>query len=157
MWNDTDTPLAYFISFRTRATWLHGDERGSIDRFHNRYGTRYIPPDPLWHRHNQRQLKSAPLILRASQRGATSRIGSHSLQGKRDRQLREDRLWLNDFTPWARKGNKIKLWNEQSVARAIDYVLDGQGDDYRIFRVVLKDFIREEISGLTGFTGFTRL
>jgi len=23
MWNDTDTPLAYFISFRTHGTWLH--------------------------------------------------------------------------------------------------------------------------------------
>jgi hypothetical protein len=29
----------------------------------------------------------------------------------------------------ARKGSKIRLWNEQSVARAIDYVLNGQGDD----------------------------
>jgi hypothetical protein len=70
MWNDTDIPLAYFISFRTRGMWLHGDQRGSIDRFHNRYSTPYIPPNELWHRHNQRQLKSAPLILRASQRGA---------------------------------------------------------------------------------------
>src|SRR6266566_1829504 len=25
MWNDTDTPLACFISFRTYGTWLHGD------------------------------------------------------------------------------------------------------------------------------------
>jgi hypothetical protein len=32
MWNDTDTPLAYFISFRTYGTWLIGDSRGSIDR-----------------------------------------------------------------------------------------------------------------------------
>ena len=45
------------------------------------------------------------------------------------RQLREDKLWLSDFSPWARKGSKIRLWNEQSVARAIDYVLNGQGDD----------------------------
>lgn len=45
------------------------------------------------------------------------------------RQLREDRLWLHDFSPWARKGSKIRLWNEQSIARAIDYVLHGQGDD----------------------------
>ena len=32
MWNDTDIPLAYLISFRCYGTWLHGDERGSIDR-----------------------------------------------------------------------------------------------------------------------------
>src|SRR5712671_5216228 len=57
MWNDTDTPLAYFISFRTYGTWLHGDKRGSIDRFHNRYRSPYIPPNAKWHRYNQQQLK----------------------------------------------------------------------------------------------------
>ena len=30
--NDSDTALAYFISFRSYGTWLHGDQRGSIDR-----------------------------------------------------------------------------------------------------------------------------
>ena len=34
-----------------------------------------------------------------------------------------------EFSPWADKGSKRKLWNERSVARAIDYVLNGQGDD----------------------------
>jgi hypothetical protein len=33
------------------------------------------------------------------------------------------------FSPWADKGSKRKLWNERSVARAIDYVLYGQGDE----------------------------
>ena len=32
------TPLAYFITFTCYGTWLHGDERGSIDDKHNRYG-----------------------------------------------------------------------------------------------------------------------
>jgi hypothetical protein len=68
MWNNTDTPLAYFISFRTYGTWLHGDERGSIDRFHNRYRSPYLPPNPTWHRYNQQQLKAPPLILGAKQR-----------------------------------------------------------------------------------------
>jgi len=45
------------------------------------------------------------------------------------RQLREDGLWPHAFSPWVRKGSKRKLWNEQSVARAIDYVLYGQGND----------------------------
>jgi REP element-mobilizing transposase RayT len=43
--------------------------------------------------------------------------------------LREGRLWLYEFSPWVRKGSKRKLWSEQSVARAIDYVLYGQGND----------------------------
>src|SRR5687767_4505235 len=36
MWNDTDVPLGYLITFRCYGTWLQGDTRGSIDRFHNR-------------------------------------------------------------------------------------------------------------------------
>jgi hypothetical protein len=70
MWNNTDTPLAYFISFRSYGTWLHGDKRGSIDRFQNQYGTPYIPPNEKWHRYNQKQLKARPLILGAQQRNA---------------------------------------------------------------------------------------
>jgi hypothetical protein len=46
MWNDTDMPLAYLITFRSYGTWLHGDQRGSIDRFHNRYKSPYIEPNP---------------------------------------------------------------------------------------------------------------
>src|ERR1041384_4992667 len=68
MWNDTDTPLAYFISFRTYGTWLHGDQRGSIDRFHNRYRSPYIPPNEKWRRYNEQRLKTQPLILNASAR-----------------------------------------------------------------------------------------
>ena len=45
------------------------------------------------------------------------------------RQLREEGLWRYNFSPWVRKGSRRKLWNERSVANAIDYVLYGQGDD----------------------------
>jgi len=45
------------------------------------------------------------------------------------RKLREDHLWPHPFSPWADKGSKRRLWNERSVANAIDYVLNGQGDD----------------------------
>src|SRR5687768_634413 len=70
MWNDTDTPLAYFISFRTYGTWLHGDLRGSIDRLHNRYDSPYLPANKNWLRHNQELMKSEPLILGAKQRAS---------------------------------------------------------------------------------------
>ena len=68
MWNDTDTPLAYFISFRTYGTWLHGDRRGSIDRFHNLYGSPYIEPNERWRRYKQQLLRAKPLILSPRQR-----------------------------------------------------------------------------------------
>src|SRR5881296_1928266 len=47
MWNDTDIPLAHLITFRCYGTWLHGDKRDSIDRFHNRYKTPYIDTNAL--------------------------------------------------------------------------------------------------------------
>ena len=68
MWNDTDIPLAYLITFRCYGTWLHGDERGSIDRFHNRYRSPYIDPNKKWHRHNAQVLAGQPVALDASQR-----------------------------------------------------------------------------------------
>ena len=37
----------YLITFRCYGTWLHGEERGSVDRrYYNRVGTAKIAPDP---------------------------------------------------------------------------------------------------------------
>jgi REP element-mobilizing transposase RayT len=163
MWNDTDTPLAYFISFRSYGTWLHGDRRGSIDRFHNGYRSPYIPQNQNWRHYNEQLLKAKPLILGAKQRrsikeavrdtcnkrkwvllalnvrtnhvhtvvSANRKAGLvlNALKANATRQLREDGQWSHPFSPWADKGSKRKLWNEQSVAKAIDYVLNGQGGD----------------------------
>ncbi len=68
MWNDTDIPIAYLITFRTYGTWLHGDERGSIDRFRNVYKSPFIAPDKKWQRHNVNTLKGEPVLLKAEQR-----------------------------------------------------------------------------------------
>src|SRR5258707_9754464 len=73
VWNDTDIPLAYLITFRCYGTWLHGDKRGSIDRFHNRYKSPYIEPNQSWHYHNALALESQPLVLDASQRQSVDR------------------------------------------------------------------------------------
>ena len=53
----------------------------------------------------------------------------NALKANATRQLREDQLWLHESSPWADKGSKRLLWTERSVANAIDYVLNGQGDD----------------------------
>jgi len=163
MWNDTETPLAYFISFRTYGSWLHGDKRGSIDRFHNRYGDPYIPPNETWQRHNRRQLKRIPFLLGPKERGSAEKairetcgirkwhlqafnvrtnhvhtvvtanrppeLVLNAFKANATRQLRQDKLWPHSFSPWADKGSKRRLWNERSVANAIDYVLNGQGSD----------------------------
>ena len=163
MWNDTETPLAYFISFRTYGTWLHGDQRGSIDRFHNRYGDPYLPANEARQTRNHKRLKTDPFMLAAQARRSvetairetcsirkwhlqafnvpTNHIHTvvtasrkpelvlNALKSNATRRLREDQLWTHQFSPWADKGSKIRLWNERSVANAINYVLNGQGDD----------------------------
>jgi len=63
-------PLAYLITFRAHGTWLHGDSRGSVDRFRNRYGTPLIPPDRRWRRYNERTMKVPPVKLSAQRRAA---------------------------------------------------------------------------------------
>jgi REP element-mobilizing transposase RayT len=68
MWNDTDIPLAYLITFRCYGTWLHGDARGSIDRFRNQYQSPYIEANEKWHRHNLQNLKGESVNLNANQR-----------------------------------------------------------------------------------------
>jgi REP element-mobilizing transposase RayT len=163
MWNDTDTPLAYFLSFRSYGTWLHGDKRGSVDRFHNKYGTPRLPENAKWFNYNQTSLRAAPLILGPNERRVikeaireTSNIRKwtvialnvrtnhvhvvvnapvdpervlNAFKANATRKLREVKLWPHSFSPWVRKGSKRRLWNEKSVARAIDYVLYGQGDE----------------------------
>jgi REP element-mobilizing transposase RayT len=164
MWNDTDIPLAYLITFRCYGTWLHGDERGSIDRFHNHYKSPYMPPSRTWQRHNNRMLRSEPVNLVATQRESveaaireTCRIRKwllraisvrtnhvhvvasigvakperalNAFKANATRQMRQDGCWSQSHSPWADKGSKKHLWNERSVERAIDYVINGQGDE----------------------------
>ena len=68
MWNDTDIPLAHLITFRSYGTWLHGDARGSVDRFHNQYQSPYLSPNPKRLEHNLSLLSREITILKAKQR-----------------------------------------------------------------------------------------
>ncbi|MCC6675828.1 MAG: transposase [Phycisphaerales bacterium] len=60
-------PVAYFISFRTYGTWLHGDERGSVDREHNEFDTPLIAPQRalrLW----EQSTAGTPVVLAQNRR-----------------------------------------------------------------------------------------
>ncbi|MFA6044456.1 MAG: transposase [Phycisphaerales bacterium] len=37
--------LAFFLTWHSYGTWLHGDARGTMDDVHNRAGTPRLPPD----------------------------------------------------------------------------------------------------------------
>ena len=69
-WNDNDIPLGYLITIRTYGTWLPGDERGSINRFHNIFRSPLVPPNPVLERQHQAKLKSEPFIHNSIKRSA---------------------------------------------------------------------------------------
>ena len=68
-----DGPLAYFITFHTYGTWLHGDERGSMDRQHNEPGTPCLPPNEQRRRREEAALQHAPVTLSARARDVVER------------------------------------------------------------------------------------
>lgn len=68
--NEEHIPLGYIITFRCYGTWLHGDERGSVDRDNNRYGAPFIPPNEPWRKHKESLLKHPPVELDAQRRAA---------------------------------------------------------------------------------------
>jgi hypothetical protein len=62
-------PLGYLITMRTYGTWLHGDERGAMDRRHfHRYGAPKIPTSLALVQAETRQLKHPPVTLNNAQR-----------------------------------------------------------------------------------------
>ena len=67
-YDDNEFPLAYFISFRTYGTWLHGDERGSVNRKQNKYGTPRIAPNARLQKAERKLLKHPPVTLDGYQR-----------------------------------------------------------------------------------------
>lgn len=61
---ERSTAKAFLITFRCYGTWLHGDERGSVDRrYYNRFGTPKIAPDPIQTLRKSRQMKSEAFLL----------------------------------------------------------------------------------------------
>ena len=164
MWNDADIPLAFLITFRSYGTWLHGDERGSVNRFRNQYRSRRLPPEEKWIETNTQRLKGEIVTLNTAQRlcaEAAARetcevrgwrlhafnartnhvhtvvsigekkpeIALNAFKANATRKMRESGCWKSEMSPWADKGSKRSLWNERSIARAIDYVLYEQGDE----------------------------
>ena len=61
-------PLAYLITFRCYGTWLHGDERGSVDHEQNIYGLPFLPHDEAREDEERLRLKHAPVTLNEAAR-----------------------------------------------------------------------------------------
>lgn len=62
-------PIGYLITIRSYGTWLHGDERGSMNRVgYHRYGGPKISPNLGLEKSDASALKERPVIFFESQR-----------------------------------------------------------------------------------------
>jgi hypothetical protein len=61
-------PLAYFISFRTYGTWLHGDPRGSVERGKTERFSPLVPDNPRLERHEAKEMLHEEVVLDSEQR-----------------------------------------------------------------------------------------
>lgn len=64
---------AYFITWSTYATRLHGDERGSVDPRHNGYDTPLLPRSESRRSFEFSELKHPPTVLSVAQRTIVDR------------------------------------------------------------------------------------
>ncbi|MBI3411354.1 MAG: transposase [Planctomycetes bacterium] len=63
-----DHPLAYFITYTTAGTWLHGKAEGSVDPQHNDVGTPFIPGEVELEEGKRAKLKQPSYKLDAPRR-----------------------------------------------------------------------------------------
>jgi REP element-mobilizing transposase RayT len=161
---DRSVPLAFLITFRCFGTWLHGDERGSVDRrYYNGVGTPKIKPDSEMVERKRSMLKGPAILLGPAERSVVEnavrevcRVRGYSLHAVNvrtnhahvvasssnsperlmntfkaysTRALREARLADMEAKVWSRHGSTRYLWTEDHIALAVDYVVNGQGDE----------------------------
>jgi REP element-mobilizing transposase RayT len=70
--------LAYFLTWTTYGTWLHGDERRSVDDMHNQYGRELARPISRRQSTSISRLRDSPLLLTHEARGTVEQaIRSH--------------------------------------------------------------------------------
>jgi len=71
---DRSTAKGYLITFRCYGTWLHGDERGSVDRrWHNRYRAPKIEPDAEKVSRKLDQMKDEVFVLGEQERAVVEK------------------------------------------------------------------------------------
>ncbi len=123
----TNAPLASFITFHTYGTWLPGDPRGSVDRYHRLRGALYVGRAPTRQAASARALVHPPVELGPEERT----IVLHTIQEvcqHRGWVLRAAHVRVNhvhvvtqatraDHTP-ERVMNDLKAWTTRRVIEA---------------------------------------
>ena len=72
--DDNEFPLAYLITIRCYGTWLHGDDRLTVDRHGlNIYGTPRRATNPTLERLMRQKMKEEPVLLNGGQRAVVKK------------------------------------------------------------------------------------
>jgi len=156
-------PIGYLITFTTYGMWVHGDDRGSVDKEHNRYGSPFVASNRALRRKEYDTLKNQPLSLSENQREHVLRVilevcrfrGWHAhavhvrsnhvhivVSGEENPEkmmvnfkayaTRALRKHANEQSTikkyWTRHGSTRYLWTEESIASAMKYVENEQGE-----------------------------
>src|SRR5262249_27110966 len=103
--NESSVPMAYFISFRCYGTWLHGDERGSVDRSHNIYRAPMLPTDEQRQSEMRLRMRRDPVELTATRRAVVEE-GVRENCDKRGRVLRAINVRTNHVHSVVTAGGK---------------------------------------------------
>ena len=156
-------PAAYFITFICYGARLHGDEKGSVDRFHNDYGARFIDANPHRLNFEIRRMKSPAelldaargkivlqaIIQHANYRGwnlHAAHVRSNHIVVQAplppEKVMTEFKAYatraLNQFESaskrrWADHGSTRYLWDIQQLDDAVNYVVNQQGNPMALY------------------------
>jgi REP element-mobilizing transposase RayT len=66
-------PIAYFLTWRTYGTFLHGDPRGSVGAGHNTPGTPLMPTDPRLEEAERFLMPQPPYVMGTDERAVVDR------------------------------------------------------------------------------------
>ncbi len=118
------SPLAYFITFHTHGTWLHGHAQGSVDPQHNRIGTPHIAPSPVLRARDAANLGHAPTLLGVPEREVV-RGTIHSVCARREWPIHalnvrttHVHIVVASPTPPERVMNDLKAWCTRRLREA---------------------------------------
>ncbi|HLF67316.1 MAG TPA: hypothetical protein VI522_06820 [Gammaproteobacteria bacterium] len=101
-------PLAYFITFTTYGTWLHGNEKKSVDKHHNIYTAPLVSPS-----------SAKEKILSTLKAYATRALKFNSNENR-------EKFWTHH-------GSTRYLWEHCNVLFALRYVVLEQGAPMALF------------------------
>ena len=62
------TPLAYFITFTCYGSRLHAGKKQSVDRCHDKFGTPFVPINPIRNTFVKNKMIETPYVLDAARR-----------------------------------------------------------------------------------------